>query len=220
MNVWSDTKSISLCLLAYLGTIMEGNHLKIASTVDSAEPFCWRIEDPYMAAKRLTTVFCSVGLVAAPVPTHPRLCCCSSHSNTLFMQLSFGLSNLIFRYNYLPPLLPTRSAATLTPPNPLSYISDPPSLLPSIKSVSLYFLLILYKFLASHFLQYVYSLPFYTPSESPLVFVWYSVFLLTHLLILSSSAPSLLPPAPFIIHSFPCISLRSKPSPTPFTLLS
>ncbi|MPC27684.1 hypothetical protein E2C01_020863 [Portunus trituberculatus] len=57
-------KSITLCLPAYLGTIIEGNLLQIASTVDSAEPFCWRIGGPYMAARRLTTVFCSPGLVA------------------------------------------------------------------------------------------------------------------------------------------------------------
>lgn len=188
MNVWSDTKSFSLCLLAYLGTIMEGNHLKIASTVDSAEPFCWRIEEPYMAVRRLTTVFCSPGLVAAPVPTHLRLCCCSSHSYTHFMQLSFGLSNSIFRHNYLPSMQLTRREATLTLPNPISYVSDPPFLPLSLPPLSphTFFPPFTSLLLSLFFCTRIFSLPYYPMCFLPFLFK-FSPF------ILSCSTPFLIP---------------------------
>lgn len=105
-----------------------------------------------MVVRRLTTVLCSPGLVAAPVPMYLKLCCCSSLSNIYFMQLSFRLSHLVFSHNYVPSLQLACSVTNLTkscllptyPPffsfivlfkhfpfSPLSSFSFPPIYLPT-----------------------------------------------------------------------------------------
>lgn len=122
-------KSITLCLPAYLGTIIEGNLLQIASTVDSAEPFCWRIGEPYMVARRLTTVFCSPRLVAVLVCSRTPLTATPPLPLRPSPHLS-RLTKLSFCHNY-PSLTPTASHtcnATLSslPPSTLPH---PPSTL-------------------------------------------------------------------------------------------